>query len=86
MSLPQDDDKLARLDVVGQCAHQAPDSRMGASEFLERGSFGHNGATVASPDLAHSIDDDVQESDIAAEDWLEATQALGFALGTGSSS
>lgn len=78
---PRDGDTLARpwQGSFSQCAHQDPDARVETPEFVEQSPLGCSGAVI-SPDPAHSTDDEVQENDIAVEDWLEATQALGFAL------
>lgn len=76
-------DRLVQLwrGSTRQCAHQAPDEILESSESADCSPLvGCSGAT-ASPDPAQSIDGEIQDTDIAPEDWLEATQALDFALG-----
>lgn len=58
---------------------QAPDAFSEAQESANWSPLGCSGA-MASSGLAHSIDEEVQDNGIAAEDWLEATRALSFAL------
>eukprot|EP00752_Nemacystus_decipiens_P005061 g4595.t1 len=69
---------------VSECEH---DEARGAfripPEPVGRSPLDDDGA-VTSPDASRTTDEETQDHEIAAEDWLEATQALGFALGVGS--
>eukprot|EP00903_Cladosiphon_okamuranus_P015987 g14765.t2 len=67
-----------RRGFVSQCAHQAPDGPIESQEVFEQRATGRNGA-MTPPDPAHSTDGDIEEIDLAAEDWLEATRALRLA-------
>lgn len=67
-----------------RCESQAPEAVSITPETADWGPLGCGGC-MALPGPLQSIGEEIQGKDIAAEDWLEASSALGFAVGIESS-